>query len=580
MNKNSNSKSIKFVEKIIFQARVDPSVYGSLLDEEFSDSLWSKISATKEQMINSLTMMSSFIPVALPSRSAHILQGIAASFLVIAIVGFLSGKDNIVNIESYRKQAYTGSVTYSSKSGDVEGSGKVLFTVSNGDAVMKGDTISTGEDKRASILFENGDVIRLDYNSSIKVKAANSGSIIIELDQGSLFAQAADDRSVLTIQTEFGEYASAKSTFLIHSSEREDGILVFKDKAFVNTVANEEIVERVNDGYSYFIMADKSSEYSVDLGLIDIDSLSGSQFVSWNISQSLMNPVFAENLGILSQIELPQLALNKTLLASTTDSKVTLEGITDPSMKVQVNGQSSQVTKDGIFQQEVKLEPGINEIEIVVLNDEGSSNYQKVEIVKNNPNLPKFLLRGEASDAGIKIGWNTDGNTQIKYDSIKVLYSTSPNPTYGHSSVKDVSILNNSYYFEIADGQLYYFKICAYSSNRDKCISYSNEVSVMSPQVRVVASPFKVVVNSSDHEVEWDYEGHSKEGFYVLWSDKEITKNMKHSDYRVKYINVISEGKTGLNAFKGDGTYNVRVCVKSGNECSVSSDTVHIELRK
>lgn len=579
MNKNSKSKSFKSVEKIILQARVDPSRYDSLLDNGFSDNLWSKISRTKEQMLSSLTMMSSFIPAAIPVRGMYLLQGVAASLLVIAVVGFFSSKDNIIRMESYRKQAYTGSVSYSTRSGDVEGSGKVLFTVSSGDAVMKGDTITTGEDKRASILFENGDVIRLDFNSSIKVKAANSGSVVIELDQGSLFAQAADDRSVLTIQTEYGEYASEKSTFLIHSNENEDGILVFKDKAFVNTVANEEVMERVNDGYSYFIMADKSSEYSVDLGLVDVERLRGSQFISWNIGQSLMNPVLAVNLGILSQIELPLLALNNTLFANTAGSKVTVEGITDPSMQVLVNGENSQVTKDGTFQQEVKLEPGINEIEVVVSGDEGVNNYEKVEIVKNNPNLPKFSLKGEASDAGINVSWDTEDSSQIKYDSIKILYSTSPNPTYGHSNVKDVSTSKNNYFFEIADGQLYYIKVCAYVSNRDKCISYSNEVSVRSPQVRVVASPFRVEANNAN-EVEWDYEGYSKEGFYVIWSDKEITKNMKHSDYRVKYVNVKSEGKAGLNAFKGDGTYNVNVCVKSGKECSVSSETVQIQLRK
>ncbi|WKZ31100.1 MAG: FecR domain-containing protein [Candidatus Dojkabacteria bacterium] len=575
--KNRNSKTKFSVESFILQARISPSKYDQITDQKFSDMLWAKISQKAAKLLDGISVMSSFLPSIYPANSRLFYSGIVIAVALVGLTIFAVSKPGMIMTQSVKKQSYTGTISYLYGQTGTEADSKLLYSISDGATIKDGDSIQTEANSRASILFESGDIVRLDNNTSLKINKANSDTISLDLSHGQLYVRAADDRTYIEVNTEYGKYKSEKAVYTVVSNENEDGVLVLKDEVEAETKANKVKVEEVDEGYTYFIMNSPSSRYSLGLGILEQSFITGSDFISWNASQDSKVLGGSTKISEIAYLESPQIAMKTPYNSTVEGGTAVIEGQTSPKSTVVINGEESKVQQNGEFEKKVQVENGSNVIEIVATDSEGNSAIETVEVVSVVPQVPAIKTNAWAEGEGMRVAWSIIEGSGDGFDFWKLLYSRGSNLVLGSAITRDVQKTKGEYFIPIADGQTYNVRLCAYIKAENRCFAYSNIVSVASPTPMFTSSPFSVEVEAN--KVLWEYDGVTEEGFLVAWSTEEISDKLPRSQFRVKHVKSKSEGKARLEAFQGDGSYNVSICVKDGKTCSGVPEKIDVVLR-
>lgn len=476
-------------EAIILDTRISPDRYDLLVVSEYRENLWRKIVAKYDHLLSSIVLMSTIVPGFVTKQSQLSYLGVAGIITIVATGMLFVQESRVSTTERLRKQSYTGSVSFTKKAGDLTADNSINYDASDGAVIEDGDIISTASDNRATVVFENGDLVRLDYNSSIQVGQASSESLSLQLNSGQIYIKASDDKSKINITTQYGHYASEKGSFIVISNENEDGVLVLLEEVIVSTKDNDDLFESVKEGHSYFIMNSAESQFALGLDPISPIYLEGSSFIAWNLTEEQKSRFGGERMGVLAQLTFPDLTVDSHIYSEPSNS-VSISGKTSVNSSVVVNGVNTNVNNEGLFTQQVPVENGVNKVEIVATDDEGKSNSKVVEVLKPAPTLPIIKANMASAESHLVLKWEVVSGDINPVTEWRVIYGTNPNPVENNSVIRIRSKSTMEFNIPVADGLTYYARVCAYAQSEDlgtgRCIAYSDIVSMSAPTIKVL----------------------------------------------------------------------------------------------
>lgn len=225
-------------------------------------------------------------------------------------------------------------------------------------------------------------------------------------------------------------------------------------------------------------------------------------------------------------------------------------------------------------------EEGIEKEDLEVKTTESSN--------ETSPSDAVLSLSASATESGVQLKWTVNGEVS---NGVKLVKSLSANPVFpGDNYIYLSNPSTRSYHWEIADGQVWHFRVCQYSGD-GQCLAYSNDVSVQTPKKSLTESKENnsqsgevksisiKVEKAGDKKVKvtWNVDGYSKNGFKVVWSENSNPTYPCRENDEYHYLSDPNTREDYVSLSSGK-TYHFRVCEYLGGKCGVYSSDVSVSL--
>ncbi|MFZ2125716.1 MAG: FecR domain-containing protein [Candidatus Saccharimonadales bacterium] len=401
-------------------------------------------------------------------------------------------------------------------SGNVEKSEKAgqWVELQNDDSVKQGVLVRVNGVGKAVITLDDGSAIRIGDNSRIRLSSLDPKNIEIINEQGEVYTRVVKADRSFAVKVGDESYKSLGTAYKTTNLDSEKGVYVYE-----STVKALSKDIEISAGKKYF-----EDNISKDLvaKVVDIssDDINKDDFVQWNKEQDLSSDEFKEYMGVLEE--------SKEKVASKTTTKEKAE--------------TTEITKN---------------------------TNNTVEQV-----TPAISLSVETTSSGVILKWSKAG-VDVS-NGFKLVKSTSKNPVYPGDSYVYLGAEARSYTWKITDGKTYHFRVCQYTGSG--CGLYSNDISATVPFVDISSVNSIVLTAGVVGAINWTVDGHSDQGFKIVWS-KTAGPTYPKRDGDQYYYSSSSETRTyTVTAFDGDGDYYVRVCEYLGGKCGKYSNEIIVSL--
>lgn len=116
-------------------------------------------------------------------------------------------------------------------------------------------------------------------------------------------------------------------------------------------------------------------------------------------------------------------------------------------------------------------------------------------------------------------------------------------------------------------------KTAVVNNNKKETVSVESQI-----KQEIKSAVSKIALSGSGKSVSWKTDGYSKDGFKIVWS-KNINPTYPTRDGdKYIYLSDPNSTSTNLEAFNGEGTYNIRVCEYLGGKCGAYSNEISLSL--
>lgn len=296
--------------------------------------------------------------------------------------------------------------------------------------LSEGMQIRTGTDSRAVLTIDDGSAVRLDANTTVKLKNLSAETVEIEQIEGVVYSRVVPSTRSYMIKTAETAYTALGTAFLTIQHPNEQGVQVYQSSVKVD-IANEAISE----GKQFFTKNDDTT-IKDKISSINLETLTDNKFIDWNLSQDESDKSFKEKLGVLSDIKQLKEQKQKTARA-------------DAEQKAIAKTEQKKTTdKDKTVTSGDKVGRGT-----MTLSQAGS--------------LFSWKYSGKATH-GYKLVYSKS-NTVPAFGTDEAIYFGSVNEMSGSIPGKE----------KIGSGT-YYVRVCAYTANTETepCVDYSNVVTI------------------------------------------------------------------------------------------------------
>lgn len=304
--------------------------------------------------------------------------------------------------------------------------------------LKEGDSVRTGDDSRAVLTLDDGSVIRLDANTTVKLVNLTAGQVEVEQGEGAVYSRVVPSDRTYTIRVDGTEYVALGTAFLTTIGDEESGVRVFQSAVKASDLPDVTISE----GRQYFRPV---GEYAGALEVVDIniDEVADNAFIGWNIARDQENDTFKTKLGILPRIK----------------------------------QRSEQMAEERQASEENRVRAEQKAIE------QAEKQQQETSTMRANT-ASKKVKRGTMvlSSIGKTLHWTYTGEAYYGY---KLVYSkTSEAPVFNKDSSVYFSGMNDTSGSlpskDKIGGGKYYARVCAYidGTEADGCVDYSNIVII------------------------------------------------------------------------------------------------------
>jgi hypothetical protein len=459
-----------------------------------------------------------------------------------------------------------------------------------GDTLNQGDSIRTSENSKAVIEIDNGDALRLNALSEVKLDSTLSTNIVISLVKGETYSRVvkSDVNHYIVKSNEVEALALGTAYSVKKDSDKKCTITTYESKVKVTYGANKEEVPALNK-----LVVDM--ENSADVKLSELTEVEfKTDFVKWNQKKD-------EELGYTdSEANPPAVTISAPADGSqVTDAKITIKGFASDDTgvkKVMVNGNVYYSMNDqgkgfdpktGEYVVDVDLQNGDNTITVKAYDIYWNvSEEKKIKVIKVSTTTPTPTTVSNTAEIYISAISSTPGsgkftvkwvlNNLTSPNGFKIVKSTSANPVYPGNDYQylDDANVRELTWTGVAPGT-YHVRVCTYDGN-GKCLKYSNDRTVLvapsptaTPGNVTIPSLTATYVATNKVNLTWTVNGTWNDGFKVVWSE---TANPVYPGNDYHYFsnsNQRSDTVTGLTAGK---TYHFRVCLYNG-DCSTGYST-------
>ncbi len=366
---------------------------------------------------------------------------------------------------------------------------------------VEGDALRTvGAASRAVLTFDDGSALRLDANSEIELISLNVERIVIRHLDGYTYSRVipADDRAYIVESTD-AQYEAQGTAFKTAASGDEQAVEVYQSSV-LETSSNEEPKE----GEKLTVKNRVEPSKDGNIEKLDIEVVKQDQFMLWNKELDEQDENFKNSLGFLKDFTAPEIKITshqegQTVLLDSNANEGTIEfsGNTEKgsSLTVQSKSQagSSPVTislgDNGEFTTPVLTAPlGSSVFEFTAKDRTGNKTTFNIRINFQRKSAPvggsgNVILEAEYDTENDKViaNWALTGSLEAK-EGYKLVYSNSQNPTYPSDNPQFIEGTSASLKaIKFDSGKSYYFRVCIYDEDNNKCTNYSNQVKVDIP---------------------------------------------------------------------------------------------------
>jgi|GEM_PF-3270436 len=379
--------------------------------------------------------MDTFAPPVIPKEPSSFNKKISLTTFIIILFIFLAGGGGVL---LYSKKLNQSRQSQSSKINQVSVAhikkieGKVFISykgenyreAKEGDAVFSKTRLKTLPGARAIILFDTGDILRIDGDSEIEISEVTSYITVIENYGGQIYIRMAKDspRRFKVNSRESSALTVGKSTFDVY---------YHKDAAIVDYYVFEGRLT-LNDGQE----VSAGNKASVDLT---------------NGTAAVISPFLPEDLNDFINWNL---GLDQSLGFSF--NFTTLPPTASPSLTPGSQEEGSQsTTNENINNPSSPLPP---------------TPPPSPPVESNSGAISQINLSGYALPGGrVYLSWTANG---LAAKGFKVVWSKNPGPTYPTRRGD-----SDEDYSGLEPGVTYYFRVCEYLGP-DRCGVYSNEIAI------------------------------------------------------------------------------------------------------
>ncbi|MBU0661087.1 FecR family protein [Patescibacteria group bacterium] len=395
-------------------------------------------------------------------------------------------------------------------------------TVNLSDTVTEADELRTSAGARASMLFDDGSVLRLDEKTEVKIAEMNSQSIRIEMKDGGVYNRVSpDDVRVYAVEHE-GVVATALGTAFYVEVEGEETLL---------HVVSHDVELSYHDKKETISEGKKVSVKKESTDLVEKE-IEDNAFVAWNKEQE----GYTDSVKETEEAEEEEETTTEDEDTEELDEEV--EAVTPPVVATPKGIQVSVSNGKVYWNSSISLEKGVK----VVWSKEGSPTYPT-----------------RSGDRYIYLSSSVqEGNSSLSaFDGTGTYY------------VRVCEYLGGSCGTYSNQVSLYLVKEESPSADAqdkvEKPVIQSGEVSSIS-------------IAGTGKNVSWTVNGNSTKGFKVVWSKNTSPTYPTRSGDKYHYFSSPDKRSDALTSFDGAGTYYVRVCEYLGGKCGVYSNQIQVNL--
>lgn len=528
--------------------------------------------------------------------------------LLLVLVGvgtyFISNKIDESQLAS-GNSFYKGQIEYIE--GDVEKRTNNIGweLVEKGEIIENGDEVRALNESRTVITFEDGSILRLDENTSIRIESSKN-KIAIILDKGTVFnnVSKSDKREYLVSSDDFQIIALGTEFLVEKEINSSTKVMVLESEVEVRD-SNGDVIEKIETGKK-LVINNKEVE-KTDISTDDKKD----DFIAWNISYNNDNEIIEEEEAIV-------VAEKEEVVVPV--SKISIWG-EKTSNGVRLNWSLNEVSAPKGFKlvKSASMNPVYPGNDYKYISNSGQRSYDwnittgkgyyfrvcqyvggkcgvysknlylktpTEENIGGNDSVKDINLSVDSTGDGyVNLSWNIDGYSPKGY---KISYSKNINPEYPTRSGDTYKYLSNSNLrnykltgnFE--SGQKYYFRICEYLSG--KCGVYSNNASHTfsgSTGGDEYATDLSLSVSNDGDYVTLNWSvasGNTPKGFKAVYSKDQ---NPVYPGNTYQYIS--NSGARSVSwprsKFNDGETYHFRVCTYMGSSaCGAYSNNVSVNF--
>ncbi|MFA5052095.1 MAG: FecR domain-containing protein [Patescibacteria group bacterium] len=443
-----------------------------------------------------------------------------------------------------------------------------------------GDSIKTGTDSKAIIELENGDVVRLGYDTEIFLTSMNQDAVTVTQIAGASYNRVAKNQDrVYEVKTGTASVEALGTAFDVLMGPSAIDVNVVESTVKVVTTQNEQAV---TEGESATL--DASGE-NVEVKNMDKNKLTN-EWYTWNKEEDSKK---TEQLGVLSEYAGPEITVTSPAEgASIAEGQVTVAGaVSDPDAKLTLNGDQME-NNAGTFSQAVTLASGKNMIAVTATDAAGHKTIKEIKVFcQILASATPLHLEAETQADGVHLAWNaTTNGTFLYYKVVRSVTNADlkyPDDGYiaklakGTESFTDTDVsADGTYYYrvcEVLSGDRVFCSNVAHMKGKEQAEEKNAEAETNESGITLSGA-----AETDGVHLSWTVTGLTIEsGFKVVKSDG---KNPVYPGNDFQYL-TDSSARSYTWALADGLTYHFRVCQYDGNgKCLAYSNDLEITAKK
>lgn len=495
-------------------------------------------------------------------------MGVAVVVLVVLVVNFLTPVRTLGAELVYAE----GEVFYRMAGGGWQ-------EVGVGTTLNEGDGVKVVGDGRAIIILDDGSSVRLNSGSEATLASLVPEHMQIVNEQGEVYTRVVKSKRLFDVAVGETVYRSLGTAYTTVNTEETQGVEVYQSA--VQVIASDETGNAeetiVPQGTAYYEVNVEEPAKEGEVTPIQADEIAQDEFVAWNAEQDGADETFKRELGVLTTI-------------ATVDDDSSSTNESGGEIVVAENTELTEAEAVNVAAYDEKVAEIKQLSKEVVSPTPGVSSVSEITLIPDSP------------ESG-HVSWTVEGNLVLGMDrGVRVLFSKSPNPTYGGTTLAlPVGWKNYAKIWPKEGDGVYYVRVCEFLG--DTCGRYSNEVTVTvrgsgsaneyfdktvgewksdrttnGPGQSTVTGITLTANDPAPEHVSWTIVGSMVQGMdrgvRVLFS-----KNPNPTLGQARALPVGYKRYTKIWPKDGAGTYYVRVCEYLGqNTCGTYSNEVTITV--
>ncbi len=472
-------------------------------------------------------------------------------------------------------KAMAGTLAYQQGSVVVRIDGSDWQVVETDTILHSGDQISTGDDSKAIIEFENGDVLRLGYTTEVTLTELGTKQVVITQTSGATYNRVAKapDRTY-TISNDDVLITALGTAFDVVDSEEEVAVGVIESTVAVD--ANAKETKTVEQGSKATVDKEESKIAVSELK----DEELTNDWYTWNKEEDSKRYT---DLGVLGAYAGPDLTVTEPTDGQTVTTATMLVSGTvgADATGLTIQDQAVDIT-NGTFSHELTLAAGKNTIRVVATDADGNRTVKELVVKFETPATETPLkLDGATTADGVVLEWNR--STASTFDQYKVLRSVNNDlPSYPGGDVIAALRSGEERYTDTsgsAEGT-YYYRVCEVMTDGQSFCSnvlHMRGKQATEPEPEPEEDRVGIFLSGSAADngitLKWTVENITvTDGYKVVRSIEEnptypedTSERLSESSAR-SYTWQVTDGKT----------YHFRVCQYVEGSCTVYSNDVAI----